>query len=212
MRRRRSPETEASVGVKTEPEGWSALGPRSRAAPVSLPTNSPASARAPQSLRSTACQPLCDNPAELVATAGDCLLVIIRQTLSVEGVHAIQRGFEQLTSDYERVGYCSYIDGNSPTIMAPAARGLMAHVVGRHTQRIGAAAIVVGGDGFRAKVVRGALSGIHLASRAQHPMRPFPALEPALAWYEATWPQRLLPAFGVREALIAVCPEAQHAR
>jgi len=212
MLRRRSPETEATVGVKTEPEGWSALGPRSRSAPVSLHTNSPAAAGASQSLRSTACQLLCDNPAELVATAGDCLLVIIRQTLSVEGVHSIQRGLEQLTSDYQRVGYCSYIDGNNCTLMAPAARGLMAHVVGRHTLRIGVAAIVVGGDSFRAKVVRGALTGIHLTSRAQHPMRPFPALEPALAWYEATWPQRLLPAFGVREALITVCPEALQAR
>src|SRR5262245_31838059 len=109
----------------------------------------------------TAYQLLSETPAELVATVGDCLLVMLRQTLSIVGVSAIQRGFEQLETDYESVGYFSYIDGDRCTWMAPSARGLMTQVVRRHSRRIGAAAIVVGGDGFRATVVRGILRGIH---------------------------------------------------
>ena len=149
---------------------------------------------------------LSESSAELVATAGDCLLVIVRTTPSTEGVTAIQRGFEQLEREYKRVGYLSYIDGDNCTVMEASARGLMAHVVRRHTRRIGVAAIVVGGEGFRAAVVRRLLTAIHLASRAEHPMSPFRALEPALDWYEATWPEGCLPRAALREALIALHP------
>ena len=149
---------------------------------------------------------LSESAAEVVATAGDCLLVVVRTTLSTAGVSAIQRGFEQLERDHKRVGYLSYIDGDNCTVMEPSARGLMAHVVRRHTRRIGVAAIVVGGEGFRAAVVRRLLTGIHLASRAEHPMSPFRTLEPALDWYEATWPERCLPRAALREALLALHP------
>jgi hypothetical protein len=121
-------------------------------------------------------------------------------------VSAIQRGFELLERDYKRVGYLSYIDGDNCTVMEASARGLMAHVVRRHTRRIGVAAIVVGGEGFRAAVVRRILTGIHFASRAEHPMSPFRTLEPALDWYEATWPERSLPRSALREALFALHP------
>jgi hypothetical protein len=121
-------------------------------------------------------------------------------------VSAIQRGFEQLERDHKRFGYLSYIDGDRCTVMEPSARGLMSHVVRKHTRRIGVAAIVVGGEGFRAAVVRRLLTGIHLASRAEHPMTPFRALEPALDWYEATWPEHALPRSALREALIALHP------
>lgn len=151
-------------------------------------------------------QILSESSAEVVATAGDCLFVIVRTTLSTAGVSAIQRGFEQLEREHKRFGYLSYIDGDRCTVMEPSARGLMAHVVRRHTRRIGVAAIVVGGESFRAAVVRRLLTGIHLASRAEHPMTPFRSLEPALDWYEATWPEHALPRFALREALIALHP------
>lgn len=157
-------------------------------------------------------QALLESSTEVIATAGDCLLVIVRQTLSTDGVSAIQRGFEQLEREHKRVGYLSYIDGDNCTVMEPSARGLMAHVVRRHTRRIAVAAIVVGGEGFRAAVVRRLLTGIHLASRAEHPMSPFRALEPALDWYEATWPEGRLPRPALREALLALHPEAEQAR
>lgn len=149
---------------------------------------------------------LSESPVEVVATAGDCLFVVVRTSLSTAGVSAIQRGFEQLERTHKRCGYLSYIDGDKCTVMEPSARGLMAHVVRRHSRRIGVAAIVVGGEGFRAAVVRRALQGIHLASRAEHPMRPFRALEPALDWYEETWPAHTLPRAALREALIALHP------
>jgi len=158
------------------------------------------------------CEVISESPTELVATAGDCLLVVIRTTLSAEGVSAIQRAFEQLEREHKRVGYLSYIDGDNVTMMEPSARGLMARVVGRHTRRIGVAAIVVAGEGFRATVVRKLLTGIHLASRAEHPMSAFRALEPALDWYEATWPERRLPRADLREALLALHPAAQPRR
>jgi hypothetical protein len=152
------------------------------------------------------CEVLCESPSELIATAGDCLLVVVRTTLSTEGVSAIQRGFEQLERAHKRVGYLSYIDGDKCTVMEASARGLMAHVLRRHTRRIALAAIVVGGESFRAAVVRRILAGIHLASRAEHPMSPFRALEPALDWYEATWPEHSLARHALREALVELHP------
>ena len=155
---------------------------------------------------STAYELLSESSTELVATAGDCLLVIVRKTLSTAGVSAIQRGFEQLERDHKRVGYLSYIDGDCCTLMEASARGLMTHVVRRHTRRIAVAAIVVGGEGLRAAVVRRILTGIHLASGAEHPMRPFGMLEPALDWYEMTWPERALPRADLRNALLELHP------
>lgn len=148
---------------------------------------------------------------ETVATAGDCVLVVVQKTVSAIGVSAIQRAFEQLEADYERVGYLSFIEGSQCAPMDARARKLMADVVGRHTHRIGVAAMVVVGDGFRTTVVRSILTGIHFASRAVHPMRAFPALEPALVWYQATWPRRKLPPSALREALFALYPPAAKA-
>lgn len=151
------------------------------------------------------------SPTETVATAGDCLLVIVEQTVSTIGVSAIQRAFEWLEQEYESVGYLSFIEGSRCTSMDTKARKLMSDVIRRHSSRIGAAAMVVGGDGFRSTVVRSVITGIHLASRAEHPMRAFAALDPALAWYQATWPRRKLAPFGLREALFALYPPAARA-
>lgn len=151
------------------------------------------------------------SPTETVATAGDCLLVIVQQTVSTIGVSAIQRAYEQLEADYDQVGYFSYIEGSQCTSMDAKARKLMADVVRRHTSRTGVAAMVVGGDGFRCTVVRSILTGIHLASRAEHPMRAFSAVEPALAWYQAKWPHRKHPPSALREALLALYPPAAQA-
>jgi hypothetical protein len=151
------------------------------------------------------------SPTETVATAGDCLLVIVQQTVSTIGVSAIQRAYEQLEAEYEQVGYFSYIEGSRCTPMDAQARKLMADVVRRHTSRTGIAAMVVAGDGFRCTVVRSILTGIHLASRADHPMRAFRAVEPALAWYQAKWPRRKHPPSALREALLALHPSAARA-
>jgi hypothetical protein len=53
------------------------------------------------------------------------------------------------------------------------ARDLMTDVVRRHTKHIGCAAMAVVGEGFRSTVVRSIITGIYLASRAEHPLRVF---------------------------------------
>ena len=148
---------------------------------------------------------------ETVATAGDCLLVVVQQAVSSIGVSAIQRGFEQLEAQHGRMGYLSFIEGSRCTSMDAKGRKLMADVVRRHTSRIGVAAMVVAGEGFRCTVVRSVLTGIHLASRAEHPMRVFPTLDPAMAWYQATWPRRKLAPAALRQALLALYPPAARA-
>lgn len=144
------------------------------------------------------------SPTETVATAGDCLLVIVEKTVSHIGVNAIRRGFEQLESMHAEVGYLSYIEGSEAAGMDATGRQLMADVIRRHTARIGAAAMIVNGDGFRSTVVRSVLTGIHLASRATHPLRVFSAVEPALDWYEENRPRRMLSRVALREALLAL--------
>jgi hypothetical protein len=149
---------------------------------------------------------------ELVAVAGDCVIVIITKTLSPIGVSAVQRGFEQVKASHEQVGYLSYVEGAACGAMDATARNLMADVVRRNTSRIGAAAIVVNGDGFRSTVVRSVITGIHLASRAAHPMRVFPKLAPALDWYAAQRPRRQVPVIALREALFELYPPARVAQ
>jgi hypothetical protein len=139
--------------------------------------------------------------------AGDCLIVILEERLSALGVNSIRRGLELLESEYEQVGYISYIKRDCASAEAQT-RELMADVVRRHTTRIGAAAMVVSGEGFRSTLVRSVLTGIHLASGATHPLRTFSALDPALAWYEQKRPRRKLGPAALREAVIGVYPPA----
>ncbi|HVZ31855.1 MAG TPA: hypothetical protein VG963_05485 [Polyangiaceae bacterium] len=144
---------------------------------------------------------------ETVAVAGDCLIVILEEKLSILGVNSIRRGLELLGSEYEQVGYVSCIKENCASADVQT-RELMADVVRRHTTRIGAAAMVVSGEGFRSTLVRSVLTGIHLASGATHPLRTFSALDPALAWYERKRPRRKLGLAALREAVIGVYPPA----
>jgi hypothetical protein len=153
-------------------------------------------------------QVVSQSPTETVAMVGDCLIVIVEKTVSNIGVNSIRRGLEQLESQYEQVGYLSYIEGTKCSSMDARGRQLMADVIGRHTTRIGAAAMVVNGDGFRSTVVRSLLTGIHLASRARHPLRAFSTVEPALAWYEQMRPRRKLARAALREALLELHPAA----
>lgn len=159
----------------------------------------------------TTLQIVSKGPTETVALMGDCLIVIVEQTVSNIGVNAIRRGFEQLESQYERIGYLSYIEGTKCTSMDAKGRELMADVIRRHTTHIDAAAMIVDGNGFRATVVRSLLTGIHLASRAGHPMRVFSMMDPALAWYGEMRPRRKLPPSALREALLALYPPSARA-
>jgi hypothetical protein len=151
------------------------------------------------------------SPTETVATAGDCLIVIVEKTVGNLGVNAIRRGFEQLEAQYEQVGYLSYIEGAQCRAMEAQTQQLLTDVIRRHTTRIGAAAMIVHGDGFRCTVVRSLLTGIHVASRAKHKLRVFSTVEPALVWYEETRPGRKLQRSALREALLALYPAAAEA-
>ncbi len=156
-------------------------------------------------------QVISKGPDETVATACDCLIVVVERTVSTLGVNAIRRGLEQLSAKHERVGYFSYIEGEQCSTMNASARELMADVVQRYTTRFGAAAMVVSGGGFRSTVVRSILTGIHLASRASHPMRAFGTLAPAFAWYEQVYPDRRLHAAALRDALFELYPPSAQA-
>ena len=192
----------------------SAEPPSQEPARVSRPSMAlPANAKAPAASLPAAAQLeiVSKGPTETVALAGDCLIVIVEQTVSNIGVNAIRRGFEQLEAQYGQVGYLSYIEGTKCTLMDARARELLADVIRRHTSRIDAAAMIVNGDGFRATLVRSVLTGIHLASRAVHPMRAFSTMDPALAWYGEKRPSRKLPPSALREALLALYPPAAEA-
>jgi hypothetical protein len=127
--------------------------------------------------------------------------------LSVAGVAGVRLGFEQLTARYPQIGYIGYLDSTNST-MNPKAREMMAEVVGKYSSRIGAAAIVVHGKGFKATVVRSVITGIHLASRATHPLRACADVESALRWYESKRPQRETGAAELRAVLAALHPPA----
>src|SRR5512147_1705150 len=101
MQRRRAWESD-EFDKTPLPEPLHSLGPDA-AAPVSARLGTR------RSLQSTAYQLVSESPTESVATAGDCLLVVIRETLSVDGVKAVQSAYEQLQHNYKRVGYFSYI-------------------------------------------------------------------------------------------------------
>src|SRR5262245_5248994 len=79
------------------------------------------------------------SPTELVAIAGDCIIVVIDRTLSANGVLAIQRGFERLQSAYGRFGYLSVVEPSRLGTMDQRARSLMAELVGKYSPDIIAA-------------------------------------------------------------------------
>jgi hypothetical protein len=128
------------------------------------------------------------SPTELVAVAGDNMIVVIDRTLSVNGVLAIQRGFERLQQAYGRFGYLSVVEPSRLGTMDQRARRLMAELVGKYSPHIVAASFAVLGSGFRATAVRSVLTAIHVASRARHPMKAFAGLDAALVWYAERHP------------------------
>lgn len=130
------------------------------------------------------------NPTETVAIGGDCLLVIIGRTMSASGVHAVQRGCEQLSRRYPRFGYLSVIEGYRLGQLEPRARDLMAEVVSKYSPCMAVASFAVAGVGFGPTAVRSVLTAIHIASRSKHPMKVFSTLDGALEWYAATFPER----------------------
>jgi hypothetical protein len=146
---------------------------------------------------------LSDLAAETVIAVGDCLVVVLSESLSVLGVNAIRRGLEWLEAEHGRCGYLSIIPKRA-THLDDAARKMMGDVVRRHTHHIDAAAMVVGGTGFRATVVRSIITGIHLASSATHPLKVFATLDPALDWYTRSRPNRITEAAELRHAVCAL--------
>jgi hypothetical protein len=186
-----------------------ALGPASAA--TADRADAPRSAVVPTTWRKVAVmhEVLWHGPTEVIAKSGDCLLVAISETLSATGVGAIRRGFEEIASEHARFGYLSHVDGKVGASMDSRARKLMADVVGRHSPRIAAAAIAVSGQGFRATVVRSVLTGIHLASRASHPLRVFANLDGALNWYDARFPTRKTAPVVLRESMKRIVEQQQ---
>jgi hypothetical protein len=129
------------------------------------------------------------NPTETIAIVGDCLIVRIGRTMSASGVHAVQRGCEELRVRYGRFGYLSVIAGYRLGELEPKARVLMGEVIGKYARNMAVAAFAVAGSGFRATAVRSILTAVHFASRAKHPMKVFAELDGALEWYAAAYPE-----------------------
>jgi hypothetical protein len=116
-----------------------------------------------------------------VATIDDCLLVLLAGAMTIQVVNAIDRGFSELSQRERMIGYLSALH-LGVNVINDDTRSRMTAVVGRYSKRISAAARVCEGTGFRATAVRSVITAVHFASRAEHPLKVFELLKPALTW------------------------------
>lgn len=121
---------------------------------------------------------------DLVATLGDCLIVILSKGFTVAAVHAIGAAFTSLLQRHQNVAYFSLIERGRLRLQDGARAG-MARVIGRHTRDLRCAAILLEGGGFSATAVRSIITAVHVASLASHPLRVHSDLAAALSWLEA---------------------------
>jgi hypothetical protein len=121
-----------------------------------------------------------EKASERVLVVGNCVIVLIASTLSLEAVGAIERAFEEITKRNEWIVYFSQITRGEKS--DTLAQDKMAKVVARYTKQIAGAAIVYRGSGFRATAVRSLITAVHWTSRASHPMKVFDDVGSALIW------------------------------
>jgi hypothetical protein len=126
---------------------------------------------------------------DLVASLGNSVVVLLEHSFTTLAASAIGSEMSRIVGRYGRVNYVSLISSGKLR-QQHGARTAMANVVRRYTKSITGAAIVCEGTGFRPTVVRSAITGIHVASLASHPLRVFSTLEPALAWLLEQQPER----------------------
>jgi hypothetical protein len=122
---------------------------------------------------------------DLVACVGPCL-VVVSDTLTLEGVDAMGRAMTKLTQRYGKLSSLSFLDRNGgPKLSAPARDGVT-ELVRKHAPALSGSAVVCEGTGFRATAVRSIVTAIYMASRATHPSKVFAAPEPAIEWLLTT--------------------------
>lgn len=124
---------------------------------------------------------LLDQPREKVIVLGSCVVVYLNPTLTMHGVAAVDRAFQELSQPDVWITYFSVVEPNHDEPDG-SARDAMARVVARHTKHISGAAVVYRGTGFRATVVRSIITAVHWASRATHPLGVFEDVNTAMTW------------------------------
>jgi hypothetical protein len=116
-----------------------------------------------------------------VATIDDCLLVMLAGTMTIPVVNAIEQGFSEISRRERMIGYLSVIQLSVHAI-EDETRSRLTAVVKRYSKQISGAALVCEGTGFRATAIRSVITAVHFASRAEHPLKVFDSLRPALSW------------------------------
>jgi hypothetical protein len=126
---------------------------------------------------------------DLVTSVGQCVVVLLERSFTAHAASAIGNEMSRIVEQHGKVHYLSLISAIKLREQH-GARAAMANVVRRYTKRITGAAIVCEGTGFRPTVVRSAITAIHMASLASHPLRVFSTLDPALQWLLDRQPER----------------------
>lgn len=115
---------------------------------------------------------------------GRIAVLIWHTEATLEGAEAIERIFGKLRGQNfaEGLGFLTIIESKADIRAPAAARQAVAQILRDYGGDIRAAAIVYEADGFKATIVRSAITAINLASRSRFPNRVFSNTRQALDW------------------------------
>ena len=121
-----------------------------------------------------------------VGTGANLLLLIWRAPPSMDGVTAVQRGFERLRDGgIGDIGFVTLValdaaGGNPPTDV----RNALTTVVRENDAEIKASILVFEGTGFRSAIVRSIVTAIQLAGKTSFPTSVVSSVNEGVVWLE----------------------------
>lgn len=121
-------------------------------------------------------------PGGLVATVGANVVLLVRYSLSVECLDALDTACAACENLHGRFGFLTHLDAGVPLPIGNAVQRRMETLQARHTSSFSAAAVVFRGSGFEATMVRSHVTAVNMASRTRHPSRVFAELEDGITW------------------------------
>jgi hypothetical protein len=115
---------------------------------------------------------------------GRVAVLIWHQAIVAEGVPALSAVFEELRREHgaDGFGFLTIIEKDTDVHTPAAVRDGLSQLLASSGPWLRAAAIAYEATGFKATIIRSAITAINIASRARFPNRVFQRTEAALEW------------------------------
>jgi hypothetical protein len=123
-------------------------------------------------------------PTFTATSVGPTAVLVYHLDVEMAAISAISAVFARLRLQFPETGFGFLTLVKVDTNVRPPShvRAAVATLLKQYNEDIRAAAIVYGGDGFQATIVRSVITAITLASGTRFPNRVFAEIKPAIAW------------------------------